>query len=127
MEKLTIGFALECAKDPALWNKYFKGKTMLDVLMSVKDVNVEMLIRAGVVPEVAVEKMAERQEGHYGCSGRRSIFVKARKNRTDRSIVEKVTSPSSVKKVIIRKKNGKVIGRQRYSTGKVVAWNGYDK
>lgn len=126
MNKLTVGFALECAKDPALWNKYFKGKTMLDVLMSVKDVDVEMLIRAGVVPEVAVEKMAERQEGHYGCSGRRSIFVNARKNRTDRSIVE-VTPASSVKKVIIRKKNGKVIGRQRYSTGKVVAWNGYDK
>ena len=126
MEKLTIGFALECAKDPALWNKYFKGKTMLDVLMSVKDVNVEMLIRAGVVPEVAVEKMAERQEGHYGCSGRRSIFVKARKNRTDRSIVEK-SAPHTIGKVIIRKKNGKVIGRQRYSTGKVVAWNGYDK
>lgn len=122
MDKITVGFAIECAKDPALWDKYFKGKTLLDVLMTAKEVSVEMLIRAGVTPEVAVEKMAERQEGHFGCGGRRTIFVNG-KNRSNRSLVEKVTPSSSVKKVIIHKKDGSIIARQRYSTGKIVAWN----
>lgn len=126
MDKLTIGFALECAKDGALWDKYFKGKTLLDVLMTAKNINVETLIRAGVDPKVAIEKMAERNaEGHVGCHGRRIVFVNG-KNRSDASLVEKVT-PKKVTKVVIRKKDGTTIGRQRYSTGKVVAWNGYNK
>ena len=128
MDKITVGFALECAKDGALWDKYFKGKTLLDVLLTAKGCDVEFLIRAGISPKDAVEIMAERQQGHIGCSGRKLVYVNA-KRRSSASLVEKPAAKRV--KVIIRKKSGAVYGRQVINTKdgskKVIAWNQFSK
>ena len=128
MDRITVGFALECAKDGALWDKYFKGKTLLDVLLTAKGCDVEFLIRAGISEKDAVEIMAERQQGHIGCNGRKLVYVHA-KRRSSASLVEKPKVTRT--KGVIRKKSGEVFGRQVINTKdgskKVIAWNGYNK
>jgi hypothetical protein len=126
MDKITVGFALECAKDMNLWKKYFGNKSFIDVLMSAKNIDVDTLCRAGVPQEKAVELMAQRQDGHIGCHGRRTIFANAKGRST--SLVEKPKVTRT--KVIIRKKSGEVYGRQVVNTkngSKTIAWNGYAK
>ena len=105
-ERVTVRFAIEAATS-GNWDCFFKGRRLVDVLMSCKDVNVEFLIRAGVDPEEAVRLMGERNS--HSIIGHRTHYV----NRRPAEVIHKMAEQKKAEKpfkavVILHKKDGTI-------------------